>query len=231
MRRHHQAVFGFACFGGLAAMQAFTIQKPIRFTEVACKTAKCRAVQLASTVTTPILPTTVFVHGLDSSKETWSGPLSRLSKMGYPAIALDLRGHGESPLGDVKEYTPENLASDVLDAVEAHGIRSPFVLVGHSMGGRIAMRLAAMEVDRYLQGKSPRMAACIIEDMDIRIRDGPKPPDDSLDPTQRQQIQSFERDGGRLFSSWEECRRALLPCNPLPSLRQARQDLACQVAS
>jgi pimeloyl-ACP methyl ester carboxylesterase len=179
--------------------------------EVSCNNAKCQ-MQLASTISTPTLPTTVFLHGLDSSKETWSGPLSRLSKLGYPAIALDLRGHGESPLGDVKDFTPENLARDVLDAVEAHGLRSPFVLVGHSMGGRIAMRLAAMELDGFLQGRAPRMAACIIEDMDIRIRDGPKPPDGSLDTAQREQLQGFERDDGRLFSSWEDCRRALLPC-------------------
>ena len=193
-------------------MQAFTIRNPIRMSEVSCNSAKCRTMQLASTVSTPTLPTTVFLHGLDSSKETWSGPLSRLTKMGYPAIALDLRGHGESRLGDVKEFSPENLASDVLDAVEAHGIRSPFVLVGHSMGGRIAMRLAAMEVDNYLQGRTPRIAACIIEDMDIQIREGPRPLDESLNPVQRQQIQTFERDSGRLFSSWEDCRRALLPC-------------------
>ena len=206
------SALGLACFGGAAVLQAFTAQRNAIFPTL-CE-AKCRSVHLASTVSTRLLPTTVLVHGLDSSKETWAGTLSTLSKLGYPAIALDLRGHGESPLGAVDDFTPENLARDVLGAVKAHGIRGPYVLVGHSMGGRIAMRMAAIEVEEFDRcGKAPQLAACIIEDMDVRIRDGPKPPDDLLDAKAQNQIKSFLSENGRLFTSWELCRSALLPCN------------------
>ena len=172
-----------------------------------------RSVQLASTISSPLLPTTIFIHGLDSSKETWAGTLSRLNKIGYPAIALDLRGHGESALGKATDFTPENLAQDILDAVEEHGVRSPYVLVGHSMGGRIAMQLAAIEVEECARcRRSPRLAACVIEDMDTQIRMGATPTDESLDLGLRDQLKSFQGVRGRAFDSWEQCRNALLPC-------------------
>lgn len=58
-----------------------------------------RTVHLASSVWTPGIPTTVLIHGLDSSRETWRGTLGFCQANGLPAVALDLRGHGESPLG------------------------------------------------------------------------------------------------------------------------------------
>ena len=181
-----------------------------------------RSVQLASNISSPLLPTTIFIHGLDSSKETWAGTLSQLSKIGYPAMAIDLRGHGESPLGKIIDFTPENLAHDIFSAVKQHGICSPYVLVGHSMGGRIAMRLAAIEVEEYARGRRvPRLAACVIEDMDTRIRTGTTPTDESLD---QDQLNPFER----AFESWNLCRDALLPCKsifaqPLPFLKKLSQ--------
>ena len=98
----------------------------------------------------PGLPTTVLVHGLDSSKQTWEGVLSELATLGLPAVAVDLRGHGESP--HAGDFRPEALASDVIAATERLGLRPPFVLVGHSMGGRVAMRLAAMDASRTAAG-------------------------------------------------------------------------------
>ena len=48
---------------------------------------------LASSIKARHFPTTVLVHGLDSSKETWTGLLADLNREGYPAMALDLRGN------------------------------------------------------------------------------------------------------------------------------------------
>ena len=108
---------------------------------------------LASSVQQPGLPTTVLVHGLDSCKQTWEGVLSELAALGLPAVAVDLRGHGESP--HAADFRPEALASDVIAATERLGLRPPFVLVGHSMGGRVAMRLAAMDAERAAAGVRP----------------------------------------------------------------------------
>ena len=48
--------------------------------------------------------------------------LAELASRGYPAMALDLRGHGESPFGPPDDFGAETLARDVWDAVVAHGV-------------------------------------------------------------------------------------------------------------
>ena len=160
---------------------------------------------LASSTQSSQRATAVLVHGLDSSKETWAGVLADLAAAGYPAIAYDLRGHGESPLGEPDEFGPAALASDVLAAVHAAGI-SRCVLVGHSMGGRIAMRAAAIEA---ASAGPSTLKAVVIEDMDISPRTAPE-----LSAEKRRDVAAWgDSDGapGRKFASWEQCRAALLP--------------------
>ena len=64
-----------------------------------------KRVPLASSVRGRNTPTTVLVHGLDSSKQTWHAVLPKLHEAGLPALALDQRGHGESPLGDPETFS------------------------------------------------------------------------------------------------------------------------------
>ncbi|KAJ8608938.1 hypothetical protein CTAYLR_005320, partial [Chrysophaeum taylorii] len=89
-------------------------------------------------------------------------------------------------------FTPEALARDVIRAVEEHGVKNPWILVGHSMGGRVAMRVAAIaaESDR------PLLAACIVEDMDAI-------------PRTYGNIEE-SRPFDRSFASWSEARDALV---------------------
>ena len=118
---------------------------------------------IATSVRQRYLPTTVFVHGLDSSKQTWSSVQSDLLQRGYPSIAMDLRGHGESDLGDPSDFSAEALARDVLNvAQDLKG--GPVVLVGHSMGGRVVMRAAALD----LVEEKKVLGALIVEDVDTR---------------------------------------------------------------
>ena len=159
-------------------------------------------VKLASTAMAPHRPTTVLIHGLDSSKETWSGVLADLATAGYPAVALDLRGHGESPLGDIDTFGPDTLAADVRHAIEEMGIQRA-VVVGHSMGGRIAMRLAADE----LHAERPLLAACVIEDMDTRVRAAAP----ELTPELSTALGEWHEESGRRWPSWAAVREALLP--------------------
>lgn len=81
----------------------------------------------------------LLIHGLGSDHTTWAeiGPL--LARH-FQLIAPDLRGFGFSdrPKG---EYTPEVWASDLARLLQALNIPSAFVL-GHSMGGIVALRLA-----------------------------------------------------------------------------------------
>ena len=166
------------------------------------------AVPLASTIATDNLPTCVLVHGLDSSKETWNGVISDLARQGYPAIALDLRGHGESPLGDETHFSSQALACDVLHAIKAH-VQGPVVLVGHSMGGKIAMHAAAIDAREAASGAPQLLSAVIVEDMDVRVRG----PSASLKPPQQTEaaLNAFKDFEGRRFESWDAARAALLP--------------------
>ena len=165
-------------------------------------------IPLATSLSSPARPTTVLVHGLDSSKETWSGVLADLATRGYPAIAVDLRGHGESPLGAPDEFGPRALSRDVISAVAAAGVPRPYVLVGHSMGGRIAMRAAADDAVAVRGGAAATFAAVVIEDMCVSTRDGAAP---LADDAARAAVDNFSKPGGRRFASWEAARAAILP--------------------
>lgn len=168
-------------------------------------------VRMASTVSTPLTPTTVLVHGLDSSKETWTPILQDLCKAGYPTIAFDQRGHGDTPLGPPEDFSPDALANDIIAAASEHGVDRPFVLVGHSMGGRVCMRVAAIDAERVERGLPPLLAALVLEDIDIAIRPGPTPPDSELSPEQQSQLRRWEQNDGRRFETIESCEEALLP--------------------
>ena len=71
----------------------------------ASMTSLGQAILLSSTVVKqanpPITssPTLVLIHGLDSTRFTWNPFIERCAGK-YNIVALDLRGHGESSLGD-----------------------------------------------------------------------------------------------------------------------------------
>lgn len=84
-------------------------------------------------------PPILLVHGVALSAAAWVHQLRELSE-GHRVIALDVRGHGQSLAGG-DGYDIDRLAADVLAVLQALEVRHG-VLVGHSMGGMIALRLA-----------------------------------------------------------------------------------------
>ena len=80
----------------------------------------------------------VILHGLLGSKRNWFGVGKALSDLGFNVWLLDLRNHGDSDWND--KHTYFDLAEDVKKFFEQHGIISSF-LIGHSMGGKVAMVL------------------------------------------------------------------------------------------
>jgi pimeloyl-ACP methyl ester carboxylesterase len=86
-------------------------------------------------------PPIVFVHGLGGSTATWAECM-RLLRDRHRVVAIDLLGHGESPVPeDPDEYT-RDLALRDIDEVLA-SLPEPAVLVGHSLGGYLALAHAA----------------------------------------------------------------------------------------
>jgi len=93
----------------------------------------------------------VLCHGYTGSAFDFSLRIPELAA-GRRVLALDLRGHGHSTrTGDVASYTVEQLAADLVGFIEAGG-GGPVDLLGHSMGGLVALTavLARPELVRSL---------------------------------------------------------------------------------
>ncbi len=80
-------------------------------------------------------PPVAILHGLFGSGRNWASVAKRLGAH-YRVIAVDLRNHGASPWAMTMAY-PE-MADDVRATLSALGHRR-FALLGHSMGGKVAM--------------------------------------------------------------------------------------------
>ena len=80
----------------------------------------------------------ILLHGLFGAGTNF-GTIQRRLAQTRRVLAFDLRNHGRSPHDSVMTYPA--MAQDVLDTMHAHDIESA-ALVGHSMGGKVAMTLA-----------------------------------------------------------------------------------------
>ena len=92
----------------------------------------------------PFRPTLVIIHGLLGSSRNWQIPARKLADR-YHVVLPDLRNHGESFHADTSTFAEQ--ADDMLRFFDAFGLDAPQV-VGHSMGGKVAMRLACTHPDR-----------------------------------------------------------------------------------
>ena len=90
-------------------------------------------------------PTAILVHG-NGAHAHWWDPLIAWLVPGWRVLAMDLRGHGESAWPEPPAYRVEDLGTD-LDAVVLQCAPGPMALVGHSMGGRLALWWAAHHAD------------------------------------------------------------------------------------
>jgi pimeloyl-ACP methyl ester carboxylesterase len=80
-------------------------------------------------------PPLAILHGLFGSGRNWATIATRLGEH-WRVIALDLRNHGRSPWAESMAYG--EMAEDVHASLSARGYRR-FALLGHSMGGKVAM--------------------------------------------------------------------------------------------
>jgi pimeloyl-ACP methyl ester carboxylesterase len=82
----------------------------------------------------------VFLHYYGGSSRTWNAVASELSNR-YRIVAIDHRGWGESD-APADGYSVADLAADAEGIIKALGLQR-YVLVGHSMGGKVAQLMAS----------------------------------------------------------------------------------------
>ncbi|BCL26244.1 alpha/beta hydrolase [Streptomyces aurantiacus] len=83
----------------------------------------------------------LLLHGMLSNARMWDEVADRLAAAGHPVHAVDQRGHGAS---DTPEdgYENASVVSDLTEVAAALNL-SDALVVGHSWGGHLALRLAA----------------------------------------------------------------------------------------
>ncbi len=85
----------------------------------------------------------VILHGLLGSARNWTSIARQLAAT-CRVLTPDLRNHGRSPWSETMSF--DQMAADVAASIEARDL-APATLVGHSLGGKVAMRLALTRPD------------------------------------------------------------------------------------
>ncbi|MFI1014011.1 alpha/beta fold hydrolase [Streptomyces sp. NPDC020965] len=91
------------------------------------------------------LPPALYVHGLGGSSQNWSALMPLLADV-VDGEAVDLPGFGDSPPPDDGDYSVTGHARAVIRHLDASG-RGPVHLLGNSLGGAVATRIAAVRPD------------------------------------------------------------------------------------
>lgn len=155
-------------------------------------------------------PPLLLVHGGRDHCRSWDFVAQRL-KDRFRIYAPDLRGHGDSDWAAGAAY---NLSQFLLDlALLTDTIEGPVTIIGHSMGGALALQYAAVFPER-----TARVVA--IEGL------GPAPVEDAPLPVRMRQwihrMRVLEQREPRRYASIEEAARRMMEVNPRLSVEVAR---------
>jgi 2-succinyl-6-hydroxy-2,4-cyclohexadiene-1-carboxylate synthase len=139
--------------------------------------------------------TLVLLHGFTGSARNWESLYVNLALPGWHIVALDMLGHGRSSAPDDPErYGMEHCQDDILAVLQELGVQpGEAVLLGYSMGGRIALYTAFSRFFRalILESASPGIA-------DAREREQRRSSDNAL-------AASIEQEGVATFvERWEK---------------------------
>lgn len=83
----------------------------------------------------------VLLHG-QISTHNYMKVVADLVSQTNKTVSLDLLGFGDSPRPKDSDYTVDDHVESIVATLQQNKITQPFILVGHSMGGMIAVRLA-----------------------------------------------------------------------------------------
>ena len=109
----------------------------------------------------------VIVHGYTGAGRDWHKVVSRLAA-DRPVLTYDQRGHGASTWGPAGSYTRRRLDADLLELLDAEGVERTHVL-GHSLGGLVALDLTLDHPDRVASLLAVDTAAATTEGIDLAV--------------------------------------------------------------
>jgi cis-3-alkyl-4-acyloxetan-2-one decarboxylase len=92
-------------------------------------------------------PIVVLLHGLGRNGEVWHQLVDELAGEPVRVVAFDLLGFGDSPKPVWLDYNADDHAKAVANSIERLRPEAPVIVVGHSMGCLVAVRLAALRPD------------------------------------------------------------------------------------
>ncbi|MCE9540292.1 MAG: alpha/beta fold hydrolase [Bacteroidetes bacterium] len=81
----------------------------------------------------------IIMHGLFGQSDNWGTLGRQFAEQGFEVYLVDLRNHGLSPHSDVWNY--QVMSDDILELINDNNLKH-VILMGHSMGGKVAMQFA-----------------------------------------------------------------------------------------
>jgi pimeloyl-ACP methyl ester carboxylesterase len=97
----------------------------------------------------PKNPALVLVHGLGSAGNIWNSLIPELLE-NFTVYAIDLPGHGDAALHENEEMDPRSLAQAIVDYMVSELNVESMHVAGNSLGGWIALEMAAVAPDNVL---------------------------------------------------------------------------------
>lgn len=127
-------------------------------------------------------PPVVFIHGLGNTAGVWREIAGRISPA-QRSVAIDLRGHGDSD-HDPSGYSLDTFAADITAALHLLD-DAPVTVVGHSLGGKVAVVVAAQAPELVsgvvIVDSGPRLARPGVQQLLANIEKVPYEYDSVLD--------------------------------------------------
>jgi pimeloyl-ACP methyl ester carboxylesterase len=99
----------------------------------------------------PAHPAVLFQHGGGQTRHAWGGTARALAELGWYAVTLDQRGHGDSQWSPDADYDLDAFSGDTLRVLRT--FRKPPAVVGASLGGLSAL---------VAQTLAPELFACLV---------------------------------------------------------------------
>uniref|UniRef100_F7DPU7 protein phosphatase methylesterase-1 n=1 Tax=Equus caballus TaxID=9796 RepID=F7DPU7_HORSE len=159
-------------------------------------------------------PVLLLLHGGGHSALSWAVfTAAIISRVQCRIVALDLRGHGETKVKNSEDLSAETMAKDVGNVVEAmYGdLPPPIMLIGHSMGGAIAVHTASSNLVPSLLG------LCMIDVVEGTAMDA------------LNSMQNFLRGRPKTFKSLENAIEWSVKSGQIRNLESARVSMVGQV--